>query len=67
MSFCALPFWCVQVGDDGQSVEVDTKPLSRFTFDSVADVHSTQEHVFTTAGKKIVESCVDGYNGTIFA
>ena len=26
-----------------------------------------QEAVFTAVGKKIIESCVGGYNGTIFA
>ena len=26
-----------------------------------------QEEVFSTVGKKIIEGCVYGYNGTIFA
>ncbi|XP_019272041.1 kinesin-like protein KIF15 isoform X2 [Panthera pardus] len=38
-----------------------------FTFDHVADIHTTQESVFSTVAKGIVESCMSGYNGTIFA
>ncbi|XP_023556410.1 kinesin-like protein KIF15 [Octodon degus] len=38
-----------------------------FTFDYVADMDTTQESVFSTVAKSIVESCMSGYNGTIFA
>ncbi|XP_001114881.3 kinesin-like protein KIF15 isoform X1 [Macaca mulatta] len=38
-----------------------------FMFDHVADVDTTQESVFSTVAKSIVESCMSGYNGTIFA
>ncbi|XP_004708599.1 kinesin-like protein KIF15 [Echinops telfairi] len=38
-----------------------------FTFDHVADMDVTQESVFSTVAKSIVESCMSGYNGTIFA
>ncbi|XP_054992536.1 kinesin-like protein KIF15 [Sorex araneus] len=38
-----------------------------FTFDHVADIGTTQESVFSTVAKGIVESCMSGYNGTIFA
>ncbi|XP_012996233.1 kinesin-like protein KIF15 [Cavia porcellus] len=38
-----------------------------FTFDYVADMDTTQESVFSTVAKNIVESCMSGYNGTIFA
>ncbi|XP_064130751.1 kinesin-like protein KIF15 isoform X2 [Loxodonta africana] len=38
-----------------------------FTFDHVADMGITQEAVFSTVAKSIVESCMSGYNGTIFA
>uniref|UniRef100_A0A452THV5 Kinesin-like protein KIF15 n=1 Tax=Ursus maritimus TaxID=29073 RepID=A0A452THV5_URSMA len=37
-----------------------------FTFDHVADMHTTQESVFSAVAKGIVESCMSGYNGTIF-
>ncbi|XP_020927405.1 kinesin-like protein KIF15 isoform X1 [Sus scrofa] len=38
-----------------------------FTFDHVADMDTTQESMFSTVAKGIVESCMGGYNGTIFA
>ncbi|XP_074201162.1 kinesin-like protein KIF15 isoform X4 [Camelus bactrianus] len=38
-----------------------------FTFDHVADMDTTQESMFSTVAKGIVESCMSGYNGTIFA
>ncbi|KAJ8041871.1 Kinesin-like protein KIF15 [Holothuria leucospilota] len=38
-----------------------------FTFDHVAGPEITQEAVFTAVGKRTIESCVAGYNGTIFA
>uniref|UniRef100_A0A3Q2HXE7 Kinesin-like protein KIF15 n=1 Tax=Equus caballus TaxID=9796 RepID=A0A3Q2HXE7_HORSE len=38
-----------------------------FTFDHVADMDTTQESVFSAVAKGIVESCMSGYNGTIFA
>ncbi|XP_013368827.1 PREDICTED: kinesin-like protein KIF15 isoform X3 [Chinchilla lanigera] len=38
-----------------------------FTFDYIADMDTTQESVFSTVAKSIVESCMSGYNGTIFA
>lgn len=38
-----------------------------FTFDYVADDQSTQEQVFTRVAKPIADSCLEGYNGTIFA
>lgn len=33
----------------------------------VYSLHLFQEEVFGAVGKKIVEGCVAGYNGTIFA
>ncbi|KAG0229051.1 Kinesin-like protein kif15 [Actinomortierella wolfii] len=38
-----------------------------FTYDCVGDETTTQEQVFNDVGKRIVEQCVQGYNGTIFA
>uniref|UniRef100_K1QLW2 Kinesin-like protein KIF15 n=1 Tax=Magallana gigas TaxID=29159 RepID=K1QLW2_MAGGI len=59
---------CVSVNDNKTAVIVQSKPDPKtFTFDHVADHEDTQESVFTIMGKKIIESCVKGYNGTIFA
>ncbi|VDP17327.1 unnamed protein product [Heligmosomoides polygyrus] len=38
-----------------------------FTFDAVFDENVTQEQVFDELGSRIVDGCVDGFNGTIFA
>ena len=38
-----------------------------FTFDYVADEDTTQDTMFMKLGKDICESCLEGYNGTIFA
>jgi Cdc6-like AAA superfamily ATPase len=38
-----------------------------FTFDYVADDQATQEEVFSRIAKPIADSCLEGYNGTIFA
>ncbi|XP_072009516.1 kinesin-like protein KIF15 [Engystomops pustulosus] len=49
-------------------IRLHSKPEPKiFTFDHVANMDATQESVFSSVGKNIVESCMNGYNGTIFA
>ncbi|KAI4885619.1 hypothetical protein NFI96_019061, partial [Prochilodus magdalenae] len=49
-------------------LRLHSKPEPRnFTYDHVADMDTTQESVFSSVAKNIVESCMNGYNGTIFA
>ncbi|XP_066535073.1 kinesin-like protein KIF15 isoform X2 [Hoplias malabaricus] len=51
-----------------QTVRLHSKPEPRnFTYDHVADVDTSQESVFSSVARNIVESCMNGYNGTIFA
>lgn len=38
-----------------------------FTFDGVFDVDSTQQDIYETAGRPVITSLFDGFNGTIFA
>ncbi|XP_074616503.1 kinesin-like protein KIF15 isoform X3 [Acropora palmata] len=58
---------CLEV-TSGNTVVLYSKPDAKnFSFDHVADINTTQEEVFGAVGKKIVEGCVTGYNGTIFA
>lgn len=38
-----------------------------FEFDHVASEQETQDAIFQYAALPIVNSCLDGYNGTIFA
>ncbi|XP_068608194.1 kinesin-like protein KIF15 [Brachionichthys hirsutus] len=50
------------------TIRLHSKPESRtFTYDHVADMDTSQDSVFTSVAKNIVESCMNGYNGTIFA
>jgi kinesin family protein 3/17 len=44
----------------------DPQPKS-FPFNSVFSNEATQQQVYDDAARSIVESCLDGYNGTIFA
>ncbi|XP_061229167.1 kinesin-like protein KIF15-B, partial [Neopsephotus bourkii] len=51
-----------------KTIRLHSKPEPKiFTFDYVANMETTQESVFSTVAKNIVESCMNGYNGTIFA
>lgn len=43
---------------------VDTKT---FTFDYVADSDVGQEEIFTRIAQPVADSCLMGYNGSIFA
>ena len=38
-----------------------------FTYDAVYDADSTQRQVYDEGGFGLVESVLEGYNGTIFA
>uniref|UniRef100_A0A8C0J364 Kinesin family member 15 n=1 Tax=Chelonoidis abingdonii TaxID=106734 RepID=A0A8C0J364_CHEAB len=50
------------------ALRLHSKPEPKiFTFDHVANIDTTQEAVFSSIAKNIVESCMNGYNGTIFA
>uniref|UniRef100_A0A671WCZ0 Kinesin family member 15 n=1 Tax=Sparus aurata TaxID=8175 RepID=A0A671WCZ0_SPAAU len=50
------------------TIRLLSKPEPRtFTYDHVADMDTSQDSVFSSVAKNIVESCVNGYNGTIFA
>ncbi|KAM6969130.1 kinesin-like protein KIF15 [Tautogolabrus adspersus] len=50
------------------TIRLLSKPEPRtFTYDHVADMDTSQDSVFSSVAKNIVESCINGYNGTIFA
>ena len=44
-----------------------SEPPKTFTYDCTYGADSIQEQVYTDTGYPIVESCIQGYNGTIFA
>ncbi|KAJ1736113.1 hypothetical protein LPJ61_000163 [Coemansia biformis] len=48
-------------------VSIPSQRSENFTFDFVGDEACTQEEVFDAVGRRAVERCIQGYNGTIFA
>ncbi len=44
----------------------NTEPL-KFTFDKVFDCNSKQAEVYNYAATSVIESVIEGFNGTIFA
>ncbi|XP_057291417.1 kinesin-like protein KIF15 isoform X3 [Hydractinia symbiolongicarpus] len=58
---------CLEVTSP-ESLTIATKPEPKqFSYDHVAHMETTQEEVFATVGKGIIEAFVNGFNGTIFA
>ncbi|CAI9762820.1 unnamed protein product [Fraxinus pennsylvanica] len=62
-----------KVGEDGGSVvqKLSNDSLSiagqTFTFDSVADIESTQIDIFHLIGAPLIENCLAGFNSSVFA
>ncbi|EKX43204.1 hypothetical protein GUITHDRAFT_73421 [Guillardia theta CCMP2712] len=54
----------VSVRNPESDIKEAPKP---FTFDQVFDSNCEQEHVFQTTAQPIVDSVLQGYNGTVFA
>uniref|UniRef100_UPI00398F1ABE kinesin-like protein KIF15 isoform X3 n=1 Tax=Pristiophorus japonicus TaxID=55135 RepID=UPI00398F1ABE len=58
---------CLAVASSN-TIRLNSKPEPKiFTYDHVADMDTTQEAVFSAVARGIIESCMNGYNGTIFA
>lgn len=57
---------CLTVHEASNAIIVNTKPEAKqFSFDYVADEHTSQEKMFQIVGIPITNNCLDGYNGTI--
>jgi hypothetical protein len=41
--------------------------VNDFNFDSIFDMSSTQKSIYDVAARPIIDSVLDGFNGTIFA
>lgn len=54
----------VQIRDRDQK---DNKEPLKFTFDKVFDTQASQEQVYTYSASSIIDSIIEGFNGTIFA
>ena len=46
---------------------ISDKTTKIYTFDYVAGESVPQDEIFEKVGKSIVDQCMKGYNGTIFA
>ncbi|KAI8747953.1 kinesin protein KIF15, partial [Biomphalaria glabrata] len=58
----------LDVNTADNAIILHTKPEPTiFRYDNVADADTTQEAVFSLVGKKIIEDCLNGYNGSILA
>lgn len=49
---------------DGSNVTEETK---QFSFDAVFSEYTTQRKIYDTCAAPVVQSVLEGYNGTIFA
>ncbi|KAJ1724914.1 Kinesin-like protein kif15 [Coemansia erecta] len=49
------------------TVSIPSQRTENFTFDFVGNETCTQQDVFDAVGRRAVERCMQGYNGTIFA
>ncbi|KAJ2851941.1 Kinesin-like protein kif15 [Coemansia brasiliensis] len=49
------------------TVCIPSQRSETFTFDHIGDENCTQQNVFEAVGKRAVDQCIQGYNGTIFA
>ena len=59
---------CISVQDSQKNLIIDLKAEKKyFTFDYIASEDSSQQEIFEQIGKPISNSCLSGYNGTIFA
>ncbi len=66
-----INFRIVEVNKERGEISVkqldDNKPARSFYFDNVYDSKTKQETVFNETALPIIESVMQGYNGTIFA
>jgi kinesin family protein 5 len=59
---------CHEVLDDKTlSVREKEKEPLKFSFDKIFDVNTAQADVYSYAAASIIDSVVEGFNGTIFA
>lgn len=58
---------CVQFQSDTSLKIPNDNPNTIYTFDKVFTPQSSQQEIYNTAAKPIVESVMKGFNGTVFA
>lgn len=65
---------CLDFAPDGKTVTINMASetssaygANKFVFDRVFDMKSQQREVYDVAARPIIDSVLDGFNGTIFA
>jgi kinesin family protein 3/17 len=59
---------CIQIKGNGTVLELDRSvDVKTFNFDFVGHQMIDQQSIFNRIAKPIADSCIQGYNGTIFA
>eukprot|EP00036_Acanthoecidae_sp_10tr_P014128 CAMPEP_0206294754 /NCGR_PEP_ID=MMETSP0106_2-20121207/4819_1 /ASSEMBLY_ACC=CAM_ASM_000206 /TAXON_ID=81532 /ORGANISM="Acanthoeca-like sp., Strain 10tr" /LENGTH=1315 /DNA_ID=CAMNT_0053725397 /DNA_START=71 /DNA_END=4018 /DNA_ORIENTATION=+ len=49
------------------TITLNNKEEKKFTFDGVKGEGTSQEEIFSSVGRSVLDNCMKGYNGTIFA
>lgn len=57
----------VTISESINLLDLNANNKNAYTFDRVYDEDSTQKEVYDTTARKVVSSCLEGYNATIFA
>ena len=56
------------IDSETNSIQVESElPSKQYNFDFIADENVGQEILFNKLAKPIIESCLQGINGSIFA
>lgn len=61
---------CLDFHKDGKQIAINLEGGSqqnKFEFDHVFDTNSQQKDVYDISARPIIDSVLDGFNGTIFA
>ena len=61
---------CLDFHKDGKQIAINMdggSQQNKFEFDAVFDTDSTQKEVYDVSARPIIDSVLDGFNGTIFA
>lgn len=65
---------CLEFHKDKKNIAINMTAESsqafgqnRFNYDHVFDMNSTQKEVYDIGARQIIDSVLDGFNGTIFA
>ena len=57
----------IKVPAEDQGYVNNTIRKHKYRFDKIFDCPTTQEQIFNEVAKDVIDSTIDGYNGTIFA